>query len=110
MRNLFSHHCVTSHLSTSQLYEDMAFLTNLRQRLQYSTERHSTQPILSNEEPEVSSTTPKHIPSDDEQYSPADPHDAAIPRDAQAGELTLDETAAGGLGRHLGLFSTTFLV
>jgi hypothetical protein len=33
---------------------------------------------------------------------------AFIPKDAQAGELTLDETAAGGLGRHLGVFSTTF--
>ncbi len=28
----------------------------------------------------------------------------------QAGELTLDEAAKGGLGRHLGLVSTTFLM
>lgn len=28
----------------------------------------------------------------------------------QAGELHADEVAAGGLGRHLGLFSTTFLM
>lgn len=27
-----------------------------------------------------------------------------------AGELALEESAAGGLGRHLGLFSTTFLM
>jgi len=33
-----------------------------------------------------------------------------IPKDAQAGELSLDETVAGGLGRHLGVFSTTFLM
>ncbi|CAK7207470.1 hypothetical protein SEUCBS139899_010280 [Sporothrix eucalyptigena] len=29
---------------------------------------------------------------------------------AEAGELTLDESANGGMGRHLGLFSTTFLI
>ncbi|CAK7236428.1 hypothetical protein SBRCBS47491_009633 [Sporothrix bragantina] len=29
---------------------------------------------------------------------------------AEAGELTLDESAHGGMGRHLGLFSTTFLI
>lgn len=29
---------------------------------------------------------------------------------AEAGELTLDEAAHGGMGRHLGLFSTTFLI
>ncbi len=29
---------------------------------------------------------------------------------AQAGELEPDEVAVGGLGRHLGLFSTTFLM
>ncbi|RMZ78328.1 hypothetical protein DV738_g3885, partial [Chaetothyriales sp. CBS 135597] len=28
----------------------------------------------------------------------------------QVGELRLEETAAGGLGRHLGVFSTTFLI
>lgn len=36
--------------------------------------------------------------------------DSSIPKDAEAGELTLDETAAGGLGRHLGVFSTTCLM
>jgi hypothetical protein len=36
--------------------------------------------------------------------------DSSIPKDADAGELTLDETTAGGLGRHLGVFSTTFLM
>ncbi|EPE09823.1 high affinity methionine permease [Ophiostoma piceae UAMH 11346] len=29
---------------------------------------------------------------------------------AEAGELTINEAANGGLGRHLGLFSTTFLI
>ncbi|CAK7227215.1 hypothetical protein SCUCBS95973_006467 [Sporothrix curviconia] len=33
-----------------------------------------------------------------------------ILQSAEAGELTLDESAHGGLGRHLGLFSTTFLI
>ena len=33
-----------------------------------------------------------------------------IPKDADAGELALNEAAAGGLGRHLGVFSTTFLM
>ena len=28
----------------------------------------------------------------------------------QSGELSLEEDVAGGLGRHLGLFSTTFLM
>lgn len=37
-------------------------------------------------------------------------HSSHIPRDAEAGELTVDETTAGGLGRHLGVFSTTFLM
>ena len=31
-------------------------------------------------------------------------------RAVQPGELTLEEDAAGGMGRHLGLFSTTFLM
>lgn len=31
-------------------------------------------------------------------------------QEAEAGELKLDEATSGGLGRHLGLFSTTFLV
>lgn len=31
-------------------------------------------------------------------------------RAAQPGELTLEEDTAGGMGRHLGLFSTTFLM
>ncbi|SLM34620.1 high affinity methionine permease [Lasallia pustulata] len=31
-------------------------------------------------------------------------------RAVQPGELTLEEDTAGGLGRHLGLFSTTFLI
>jgi hypothetical protein len=34
----------------------------------------------------------------------------SIPKNAQAGELDLEESAAGGLGRHLGVFSTTFLM
>jgi hypothetical protein len=29
---------------------------------------------------------------------------------AEAGELKFDESTQGGLGRHLGLFSTTFLM
>lgn len=33
-----------------------------------------------------------------------------IDQPVQPGELTLDEAARGGLGRHLGLFSTTFLM
>ena len=28
----------------------------------------------------------------------------------EAGELTFEEDTAGGLGRHLGVFSTTFLM
>lgn len=39
------------------------------------------------------------------QLAPADAH-----RTVQPGELTLEEDAAGGMGRHLGLFSTTFLM
>lgn len=33
-------------------------------------------------------------------------HDLSI----KAGELTLEEDTAGGMGRHLGVFSTTFLM
>ena len=44
------------------------------------------------------------IVRDDSQLA-ADAH-----RAVQPGELTLEEDAAGGLGRHLGLFSTTFLM
>ncbi|KAI1413048.1 high affinity methionine permease [Hypoxylon sp. FL1857] len=37
-------------------------------------------------------------------------NDATVKQDIQAGELTLEEAAHGGLGRHLGLVSTTFLI
>ncbi|KAI0835651.1 amino acid permease-domain-containing protein [Hypoxylon sp. FL0890] len=37
-------------------------------------------------------------------------NDATVKQDIQTGELTLDEAAHGGLGRHLGLVSTTFLI
>jgi hypothetical protein len=42
--------------------------------------------------------------------SPLDPDLAALDNGLQAGELTLQEAAAGGMGRHLGLFSTTLLM
>lgn len=33
-----------------------------------------------------------------------------IDKSLEAGELSLEEDAAGGMGRHLGLFSTTLLM
>ena len=38
------------------------------------------------------------------------PESDLITQPVNPGELTLEETAKGGLGRHLGVFSTTFLV
>lgn len=44
-------------------------------------------------------------------FSPAESTSALpLAQEAEAGELKLEEAASGGLGRHLGLFSTTFLV
>lgn len=45
-----------------------------------------------------------------EDASSVSDRDSNIPKDVQAGELDLEESAAGGLGRHLGVFSTTFLM
>lgn len=37
-------------------------------------------------------------------------HEHAADKIVKPGELTFEEDTAGGLGRHLGLFSTTFLM
>lgn len=39
-----------------------------------------------------------------------DPQLGVIDKSLEAGELSLEEDAAGGMGRHLGVFSTTLLM
>jgi len=76
-----------------------SFITTLREKVLRTKE---LLPILK-------SPTKQDGYSDDESESRAASLEY-IPKDAQAGELSLDETASGGLGRHLGVFSTTFLM
>jgi hypothetical protein len=80
----------------------------LRQRLQFGN-RQQVQPPASPVKEESSPSVEKQV-SDEELPHSIIQQDGAIPKDAEAGEQTLDENAAGGLGRHLGVFSTTFLV
>lgn len=85
-------------------FEKMAsFITALREKVQPSSAKKGfTESLSSPTEKDVYTT---EEPENDTASSPE-----FIPKDAQAGELTLDETASGGLGRHLGVFSTTFLM
>ena len=79
-----------------------SFISTLREKILPSSELNE---IL----PKSNSSTSQEIYSIDESESRTSSSEY-IPKDAQAGELSLDETASGGLGRHLGLFSTTFLM
>jgi hypothetical protein len=87
-----------------------SFISNLRRKLQHSTDKENAQPATSPTENDTSNSSEKQTYLDGNEPLDAPQHDASIPKDAEAGELTLDETAAGGLGRHLGVFSTTFLM
>jgi hypothetical protein len=93
-----------SSLHKSSFLEGMAsFITALRDKVRPS----SAEKALS-ESP--SSPTEKGVYITEEPEDDTASSTGFIPKDAQAGELSLDETASGGLGRHLGLFSTTFLM
>jgi hypothetical protein len=50
------------------------------------------------------------IQPSDNHVSPEDTKLGEIDKSLQAGELTMEEDTAGGMGRHLGLFSTTLLM
>lgn len=80
-----------------------SFITALREKVRPS----SAERALS-ESP--SSLTEKDVYVTEELENDTASSTEFIPKDAQAGELSLDETASGGLGRHLGVFSTTFLM
>ncbi|CAH0054761.1 unnamed protein product [Clonostachys solani] len=53
---------------------------------------------------------PEAIQSSDNHVLPEDTKLGDIDKSLQAGELTMEEDTAGGMGRHLGLFSTTLLI
>lgn len=78
-----------------------SLITSLRERIQPSVSKVRVESPSSLTEKDVYTTEV----AENDTSSLSD-----IPKDAQAGELTLDETASGGLGRHLGVFSTTFLM
>jgi len=83
-----------------------SLLTRLREKVSPSArENLATEPT-----PSPTEQTEKQAASEYADDNDVTSSSEYIPKDAQAGELTLDETASGGLGRHLGVFSTTFLM
>lgn len=50
------------------------------------------------------------IQPSDSHVLPEDTKLGEMDKSLQAGELTMEEDTAGGMGRHLGLFSTTLLM
>ena len=66
--------------------------------------------ILSRVSPaQASPVAEENINSDEKSPHHSDVDDVALGM-VQPGELTFEEDTAGGLGRHLGLTSTTFLM